>query len=449
MIDHLKKLLVLPPIVLAALGFVWLQAETPVIAQETAEAALPVRVIEVRAAPFALSVSGFGRAEAARTWSGVAEVEGRLTEYSDAIQVGALVSAGETVFAIDPRDFEIAVAQAEASVLSSKATLAELDVSEANQAAVLEAERNILALLEADRDRTARLVESGGVAQATLDDDNRSLLTQQSVVTNAEASLALYAPQRQSAEASLASAEADLENARRNLERAEVTAPFDGRVTERGASLQEYVRTGDVLLTIEDISYSEVAAAIQPGDLATLVSTLGDVSRQVQPEIGLTSTQVQDLLGRLLTARVVVQTGNGGSIDWPARLTRITGTIDQESGALGVVVAVDEAAFPDRETGRPPLVNGSFAEVVLTGPEMEDAILLPRDVVRRGDAGQHFVYVADSDDRLARQQITLGPVSGAQVLIMDGLAPGTRVLLSDVMPAAEGILLAPIPADAP
>ena len=178
MIDHLKKLLIVPPLALAILGFLALQRQPASVAQESGEVAVPVRVLELSAEPFAAEISGFGRAEAARSWSGVAEVQGRLTEYSDAIQVGALVSAGETVFAIDPRDFEIAVAQAEANVLSAEASLAELSVSEANQNAQLQAERNILDLLQSDRDRTAALVENGTLSQSALDDDNRTLLSQ-------------------------------------------------------------------------------------------------------------------------------------------------------------------------------------------------------------------------------------------------------------------------------
>lgn len=442
--QYLKKLLAVPPIALAALGFMWLQAERPMTAQEAMESAIPVRVLEIGQEPFAVTVSGFGRAQAARTWSGVAEVQGRLTQYSDAIQVGALVSAGETVFAIDPRDFEIAVAQAEASVQSAKADLAELDVSEANQIAILAAERNIFALLEEDRNRTASLVQSGTFSQSTLDDNNRTLLSQQSVVTNAEANLALITPQRQTAEAALARAEADLEGARRDLSRAEVSAPFAGRVTARNASLDQYVRVGDVLLTIEDTAFSEIEAAIQPADLATLLTTLTGLPPRIRPEFGLTSSQVEDILGQHVSAQVRIRMGNGRVVTWPARLRRITGTINAESGALGVVVAVDEAAFPNAETGRPPLTNGAFAEVILTGPELTDAILVPRDILHRDETGQSYVLAAGPDDRLVRIDVEPGPVAGGRVLIRDGLAPGTRVVLSNVIPAAPGVLLSPV-----
>jgi len=441
MLEHVKKLLILPPIVVASLGFIWLQIEAPPQAQDVAETALPVRVLTVAPETFAFTAAGYGRAEAARTWSGVAEVQGRLTVYPDTIQLVALAAQGETVFAIAPRDYVIAVAQAEASVLSAEADLAELDVSEANQSTVLEAEREILDLLTAERDRSAPLVTDGIINQSTLDDQNRALLSQQSVVNNAEAAMSQFAPQRQAAEAALARAEADLERARLDLERAVVTAPFDGRVIERNATLGEYVRAGDVLLTIEDIVYSEVEAAIQPRDLATLIASISDLPRERSREISLASSQVERVLGAFLTAHVAADALTGETVVWPARLTRITGSIDAESGALGVVVAVDDAAFTDAPTERPPLVNGSFVEVVLTGPDIADALFVPRDVVHLDASGQSYVFIADADNRLARRPVAVGPIAGARVLIADGLRPGDRVVLSDVLPAAEGVLL--------
>ncbi|MEL7415754.1 MAG: biotin/lipoyl-binding protein, partial [Pseudomonadota bacterium] len=211
--SFLKKLLIIPPILLAML-VVWVMQNRPTAdAQELEEARVPVRVVTVAPLSLTGSASGFGRVETTRTWSGVAEVEGRLTRYEDTLQPGARVRSGEVLFEIEPRDYEIAVAQAQADVLRSEADLQVIGVNARNTEASLEVERQILEIYLNDRNRIQGLVERGAVAATELETANRTYLTQQSSVTSLEASLAQVEPDTLSAEASLAKAQADLESA--------------------------------------------------------------------------------------------------------------------------------------------------------------------------------------------------------------------------------------------
>jgi hypothetical protein len=59
----------------------------------------------------------------------------------------------------------------------------------------------------------------------------------------------------------------------------------------------------------------------------------------------------------------------------------------------------------------------------------------------RYEAGTTYLYVADSDNRLARRDVIIGTVYGDQVEIREGLATGARVVLSDPSPATSGLLL--------
>ena len=56
---------------------------------------MPVRIVTVMPEAVSARVEGYGRVETTRSWSGVAEVEGRLTIYDDALQVGAMVQTGD------------------------------------------------------------------------------------------------------------------------------------------------------------------------------------------------------------------------------------------------------------------------------------------------------------------------------------------------------------------
>ncbi|MEM7717628.1 MAG: HlyD family efflux transporter periplasmic adaptor subunit [Pseudomonadota bacterium] len=380
--------------------------------------------------------------EATRSWSGIAELEGRLTRYDDDLQIGAQVQEGDTLFEIDPRDYQIAVAQAEADILRAEADLEDVRVNGENTEASLAIERAILEISKSERDRIQGLVDQGAVATTELDSANQTYLSQQSTVTSLEATLALVAPDTLSSQASLAKAEADLESAQRDLERTEVKAPFAGRVTERGASAFEYARVGDVLVTIEDVSASEVEAAFQPSDLARLIGSVdvGDIIGLAGLEPG--DTDFQTVFADVLTAEVVARFGNGLPITWPAEIARITDQIDEVTGAIGIVVRIEGASFPDPASGRPPLVNGGFVEVVLTGPQIQDALLVPERAIRF-EGSEAYVYGIEQDDRLARLNVETGQTFGAMVHIKSGMGAGTRLVLSHPVPATVGLLVEP------
>lgn len=442
-LTYVQRLLILPPVFLAG-GLVWFALNRPPAdVQAVEEQPVAVKVANIGPVILNGSASGFGRVEPTRTWSGVAEVEGSLVEFADSLQPGAQVKAGRILYVIDPRDYEISVAQAKADVQRATADLRAIAVNAGNAAQSLEIEREILTIFEDDRNRIQTLVDGGSVAATQLDTANRSFYSQQSVVASLEATLALVDSDTLSAEAALAKAEADLERAERNLKRTTITVPFDARVTERRASEGQYVRPGDVLVSVEAIDASEITAAFQPVDLARLFGTLNTAEMFARTRDLPSETRLAQTLGAALRATVVARYGSDTEARWPAEITRITGNIDVETGTVGVVVRVEGAGMPDPVMQRPALVNGSFVEVILEGPALKDQIAVPRDAVRY-EGTTPYVLVADDDSRLTRRDIALGAEIDGHFFITEGVSIGDRVVLSDPRPATIGLLLDPV-----
>tara|TARA_Y100000385_G_scaffold104137_1_gene107720 strand:+ start:541 stop:1929 length:1389 start_codon:yes stop_codon:yes gene_type:complete len=433
----LSKLLILPPIVLALMVLNWMNNQPKANGREREEIGYPVSFVKVMPRIVSAEARGFGRVETTRSWSGVAEVEGRLVVYDDDLQVGKMVSAGDLLFEIDPRDYQINVAQREADVLRAQADIQALQVNASNTQASLDVERKILEIYRADRDRIEKLIKGGSVAATELDSANRTFLSQQSAVTSLEATLALVAPDLRSAEAVLAKAQADLESAERDLARTRVLAPLDGRVSERRASASEYVRPGDTLITLETVNTVEIKAAFQPSDFAQLVEA---VNTSQSPEQENQNDGTLSRAGATLQAQVITQFGGGTARTWPAIITRVTGQIDESTGAIGVVVQVENTVKSPQDPAGPPLISGGFVEVILTGPPIDDVLLVPERALRY-EAGTTYLYVANSDNRLVRRDVIIGTVYGDQLEIREGLSSGARVVLSDPSPATIGLLL--------
>ena len=69
--------------------------------------------------------------------------------------------------------------------------------------------------------------------------------------------------------------------------------------------------------------------------------------------------------------------------------------------------------------------------------------MAPRAALHRGQDGGAIVYVAGADDRLERRRVEIGFSQADLVTVKAGLTVGERVVLSDPVPAIEGMLLLP------
>ncbi len=438
-----RQLLIIPPVLAGIAAFMWMVGEEN-SGQDTAprETATAVRVAEVSAVSFRPTVSGYGRVEAVSSWSAISQIQGRTVVVDPGVSVGRIVNEGDLLVAIDPRDYEIAQAKAETARDSARASLRELDATEANILATLELERRIEAFLQTGLERQSNLQNQGTVALTSVEQANRTLLTQQKVVLDLQNRLNLLPVQREILAATLANRYAEIEEAKRNLERTRIVAPFTGRVAQKSVALGQFVRNGDNLLTVESIDSAEIVAGFRPRAMRNFLSTFIGEDFPTAETIEDMKEAFEIVTGLDLT--VTVHPTNNQIYAWPAKLTRFSGRVDEQTGAVGLVVQVEHPLLPDATTGRPPLINGAFVEVRLSAPEQNNAILIERTALRTDPDGSEFVFVVDEDSRLARRDVDAGPVVDDRIILHFGLDEGDRVVLSDPQPAVYGMLLEPV-----
>ena len=444
-----RKLLFILPIAVGVLGFIGMMelgARDETTAREGAP--VPVRTVMLKQTPFTPAATGFGRVAAERTWQAISRVSGRVDALASGLAVGKRIPNASLLVRIERRDYEIARDKADANLASAKASLDELEVDEANTAALLEIEKRVEAVARADYERQRELSQRGAAARAALDEAERALLNQERVVRELENQIRLKPVQKVSLQQTIRTREVELEEAQRDLDNTEIIAPFNGRVSEKSVSLAQFVREGDALLTLEDISTAEILAEFQPVALRGLIATQGD-DKLTELIARLGGPEALNFLRRLgFSAEVIGQFGDD-SFTWDAEIVRFTGRIDEATGTIGVAVRVLEPARPDIAARRPPLNPGAFVEVRMSA-EAQPMSLAPRRVIRR-DAGaenQPFVYMMDGDDRLRRADVTLGPVFDDKVVLVDGVEPGARLVVSDLNPAILGMRLTDVEAAA-
>jgi RND family efflux transporter MFP subunit len=432
-----KRLLILPPVAIGAAVLVWqLNRSAGPEQGAIAEVSRAVRVIEAEPVDFIPRAIGYGTVEPGRVWAAVAQVAGKVVEKHPDLQRGRLLEAGTVIVRIDPADYELAVARSQANLEGAEAELAELEVTEANTESSLEIERRAAALAEADLKREQTLLARGNISQASVDQTETELLNRRQRVQELANQLRLLPAERRVLEASIALNRAQLEAARLDLERTTIRMPFDGRIAEVNVEPTEFVGVGEVMVIADSIDVAEVEAQFPIGELLPLVRAEADLTALSAAELAALPRQFG------LEGEVRLRT-DGVRASWDARFERLGDRIDPQTRTVGVIVAVDEPYRKAVPGKRPPLVKDMFVQVVLRGQPWVEALVVPRVAVhRRPDAGA-AVYLVDADGRLAIRPVALGPDQDDLVVVSEGLAPGDRVVVSDLIPAIAGMRLEP------
>jgi membrane fusion protein (multidrug efflux system) len=194
------------------------------------------------------------------------------------------VKAGQLLARIDDRDYQTALAQAQANVASAQADIDNLDASLKEQEAVIAqasatiaADKANLTFLQQDYQRYAVLAKqlSGTVqaaqqalakrdiAQATLAHDTASLDAAQRQSTMLQAQLG-------KAKAVLAQDRALQRQAELNAGYTNIVAPIDGVVGNRTLRVGQYVQAGTQLMAVVPLSSTYVVANFKETQLADI-----------------------------------------------------------------------------------------------------------------------------------------------------------------------------------
>jgi membrane fusion protein, heavy metal efflux system len=117
----------------------------------------------------------------------------------------------------------------------------------------------------------------------------------------------------------------------------------------------------------------------------------------------------------------------GDEAEIAAGSNRIAGTVTN----VPALVNPDTRSVPVRVTAANPggfLKRQMYVRVLIHSRRENAGLLVPVSAILRDDENLPFVYVAQPDGSFARAHVTLGPRTGDQYAIPEGLHPGNRVV---------------------
>src|SRR6516225_1094563 len=207
--------------------------------------------------PYDDNVAGTGIVEPASEVIALAIERGGGVSRID-VMAGNRVKAGQSLFAIDDRDYRAAVAQDEAAVAAAKASEAAIDQSLILQRDAIDQARAAL-----DHTRYAELARDAWAprqrletAAADAQKADASVAAAKAALASAQQQIEVLSAQRKEAEAKLGQAKATLDQARVDLDKTVVKASIDGAILKVNVRLGEYAQAGvlsDPLMTMGSV----------------------------------------------------------------------------------------------------------------------------------------------------------------------------------------------------
>ncbi|MDO6641256.1 HlyD family secretion protein [Shewanella sp. 5_MG-2023] len=196
------------------------------------------------------------------------QVAGNIVDVN--VKNNQVVEAGEVLFKIDPRNYQIALQSAQANLALTGQSIG------ANTAAVEVAQANVIDALAARNNakeqavRITELAAQGVLSQSDLDNAIESRDRTQASYNAAEASLVQakqnLGPQGEN-NPQLLAAMANLEQAQLDLQRTEVIAPSQGVVTNLQLTLGQRATVGTPMLTFIDPRGIWISALVRENSL--------------------------------------------------------------------------------------------------------------------------------------------------------------------------------------
>lgn len=330
-------------------------------------------------------ITAFGTVEPVREVTLRPQVEGVVVEQNDKMTVGGIVSEGERLVKIDPRDYQYRVDQRESALVTAKTNLR------------MEEGRQVVAKREWE------------------------LLESSVPVTEAGKDLALRVPNLEEREAAVRSAESQLAQARLDLERTTIHAPFNAIVIEESVELGQYLSPQNTIARLvgTDVYYVEVSVPVRYLNWIRLPGPEEQNGEGSRVEI---TKQIEGETGLKREGRVV---GLLGDVDPNGRMARLRIALRDPLGL---------------ETDRPlsqPFLVGDYVRTAIQGPIIEHALEIPRLALHEDDQ----VWVMSEEGTLEIHEVNVIHRGQDTVVVQGGVTSGDQVVMSTLPEAIPGMAM--------
>ncbi len=201
--------------------------------------------------------------------------------------------------------------------------------------------------------------------------------------------------------AALASAQADRDAKKTSLDVLMITAPFDGVLTNRVASVGAFINPGQPIVKLQSVKRLQLKFKVP-----------------------------QYLFNEVAVGQVVRVSSNISKSVLETRVSHIDAVLDADTRLLSL-----QADIADTHD-RPLFTAGTFARIELVLSTHKDAVLVPDAAINRSLSGD-FIFVANGG-KAERRAVVTGSAKRGLTEIITGLAAGENVITDGQFKLEDG-----------
>jgi membrane fusion protein, multidrug efflux system len=277
--------------------------------------------------------------------------------------------------------------------------------------------------------------------QAALDQAQGNLAKAQAALGKTELDVARYTPlaaqgavsqqeldnavqQNQGNKASVDAARAAVEQAKLNLGWTKVMSPIQGVSGIAIAQIGNLLSPSTELTTVSQLDPIKVAFPVSEQEYLKYASTKQGRQRESDPRKGALELILAD----------------GSVFPHNGTVSVVGREVDPRTGTI-----IIEGLFPNPENILRP---GGYAKVRAIIDNLPNALVVPQAAVQNFQ-GTNQVAVVSADNKVEIRNVTMGPHSGTDWVVLDGVKPGERVIVEGLQKVRGGMTVAPKPYAAP
>ena len=374
---QLKLLLTIITLVLGISGAMLLVKFKTKAISKPSERKLPnVKVLNTKTSSHTFKIVSQGTALPRTTILLISEVSGKVVSVSDKFNAGKFFQKNDLLLEIDPRDYELSLAQARLKV--------------------------------AQADLRLQMEEK----EATVSRKEWKLLNQ-----GEPTGLQAREPQLAEARAALDAAKATEESAQRNLDRCRIRAPFDGMVSKANVRPGQFVSAGIQLGEIFATDVSEVRLPLSTSDLSFI--------NLPKPNKPLNIDKAPKV--------ILINKVGEESQEWIGSIVRSEENVDPINRMVYVVAKVDDP-YSLKSNNKAPLRRGTFLKATINGRTAKKIIAIPRTALR----GKGRVWIAE-DGKLIYRKVKPVYLDENLAIISEGIDSNEQIIVSLLAGVIDGM----------